>query len=142
MIRMLRWAVLAAAVPGMAAAEVPQLDGPPVEMRVGGKAGPASCWTEPKPCPSKTGETNYCSDPGPCLAGMQTVVRAGQGDQPAIYARAEPPPIAAAEDAEREEIARAWASGECLVVSGWFTFSGAAAAPLLTVGRIIGPCRD
>lgn len=142
MIRFLLGVALAAALSGAAAAEVRQLDGPPVEMRVGGKAGPASCWTEPKPCPSKTGETNYCSDPSPCPAGMQTVVRVGQGDRPAIYARAEPPPVAAAEDAEREEIARAWAAGECLVVSGWFTFSGAAAAPLLTVDRIIGPCRD
>lgn len=65
------------------------------------------------------------------------------GAVPPAYASDAPPVIAArAElfDQVRREIWRAWAAGGCLLVHGRFDRRGAAAMPVLSVDRIIGPC--
>lgn len=65
------------------------------------------------------------------------------GTVPPAYAGDAPPVIAArAELLEplRREIWRAWAAGGCLLVHGRFDRRGAAAVPVLSVDRIIGPC--
>ncbi|MGO4129059.1 hypothetical protein AB4Z01_32010 [Inquilinus sp. YAF38] len=65
------------------------------------------------------------------------------GTVPPAYAGDAPPAIAArAEllDQVRHEIWRAWAAGGCLLVHGRFERRGAAAMPVLSVDRVIGPC--
>ncbi|WP_152613493.1 hypothetical protein [Inquilinus limosus] len=65
------------------------------------------------------------------------------GTVPPAYAGDAPPVIAARPELleqARNEIWRAWASGGCLLVHGRFERRGAAAVPMLSVDRIIGPC--
>lgn len=65
------------------------------------------------------------------------------GTVPPAYAGDAPPAIAAQGallQQARSEIWRAWASGGCLLVHGRFDRRGAAAVPVLSVDRIIGPC--
>ncbi|WP_342237388.1 hypothetical protein [Inquilinus sp. OTU3971] len=65
------------------------------------------------------------------------------GTVPPAYAGDAPPVIATrAEllDQVRREIWRAWAAGGCLLVRGRFERRGAAAVPVLSVDRVIGPC--
>lgn len=138
------WIAAALAVlPSAALALVEDAGGPAMMMRVGGKAGPASCWSRPKPCPTSAGEANYCSKPAPCPAGTRTVQAEGGDGEPAIYVATVPPPVVALagnHDEVKQAIGNAWRSGKCLLVFGRFTRSGAVAAPLLSVDHIVGPC--
>ena len=68
---------------------------------------------------------------------------AAPGAAPPAYAGDAPPVIAARPELlqqARTEIWRAWASGGCLLVHGHFDRRGAAAVPMLSVDRIVGPC--
>lgn len=146
MIPIVRLAVATAvlvAVPATAIAMAEDSGGSAAMLKVGGKAGPLSCWSRPRPCQTVSGEANYCFKPAPCPAEARTVQLENGEDKPAIYAGVAPPPIAAADgnhEAMRRAVGRAWKAGQCLLVSGRFTRSGAVAAPLLSVERVIGPC--
>ncbi|MGO4336358.1 hypothetical protein AB4037_15740 [Labrys sp. KB_33_2] len=131
------------AMPAAAIAMAEDSDGPTAMLKVGGKAGPLSCWSRPIPCRTASGEPDYCSKPAPCPAGTRTIQLEGGEGKPAIYAGVAPPPIAAADgnhEVMRHAVGRAWKAGRCLVVFGRFTRSGAVAAPLLSVERVVGPC--
>ncbi len=65
------------------------------------------------------------------------------GTVPPTYA-GDAPPVSAARadllDPVRREMWRAWAAGGGLLVHGRFDRRGAAAMPVLSVDRVIGPC--
>lgn len=110
-------------------------------------AGRAVAVEETAPILLRVGDTGIRCLRAPCpWRGVVPVDAEGvAGPADPAYAGDAPPVIAAAPevmDQVRAEIWRAWAAGGCLMVLGRFERRGAAAMPILSVERIVGPCDE